>query len=65
VSTAARFADDRGLTKLNEAALRQLSTPVNDVALELLVFGADAWPEYVRLDNGSDFAKMLNGENGS
>jgi len=63
VSTAARFADDHGLAKFNEPALRQLSTPVHDVALELLLFGADAWPEYVLLDHGSDFAKRLKGEN--
>jgi hypothetical protein len=45
VSTAAQFAKNIGLESFDHLALCQMSAALDDVAGEVLMFGADAWPE--------------------
>lgn len=44
VSTAAQFASNCGLERLQEKSLAQLSPSLEDVAGEVLMFGSNAWP---------------------
>jgi K+-sensing histidine kinase KdpD len=46
VSTATQFASNCGLESMDEAALyHQMSTKLEDVASEVLMFGTNTWPD--------------------
>jgi K+-sensing histidine kinase KdpD len=40
-----RFAQERGLPPMRAAGLDQMSTKLDDIAAELLMFGHDTWPD--------------------
>jgi hypothetical protein len=44
LEAADTFAEQRSIAPLDRSGLRQLTTPIDDVASELLRFGHDVWP---------------------
>jgi hypothetical protein len=45
-ATAEAFLNKRGMKELSIPSLSQLTVSLNQVSSELLMFGADIWPEY-------------------
>lgn len=50
LSTATRYAQDKGLPQLDVNAMSQMSVSLSQTANEILMFGCDAWPESARAD---------------
>lgn len=53
LSTLAQYAVNRGLGPIDRDSLHQMATPLNDVAGEMLMFGANTWPESARAEEAS------------
>jgi hypothetical protein len=56
------FLSNRGLSNLSISSLHQLTTSLDQVSRELLMFGADIWPAAVMIEACNEKAASLNNE---
>lgn len=59
-NAAADFVAKRGVTKFNRRALRQMSQPLGETALQMLSFGADIWPISTVAEDGVTIVPAQN-----